>query len=172
MLWVLQRLYIGKEVEVSLMDVNVPRRSFTASMTLAQSDRIIRQLRVGSLITGHVRRIENYGAFVGIDNTNVSAMLHVSNISWDRVDSVDSVFEIGERVKAVVIGMEEGFMRIAVSTRDLEPEEGLMLHDKRRVFAEAEENVKRFQEHVKEWEEEEEEGGQEEESAPVDSREG
>jgi small subunit ribosomal protein S1 len=149
----LQRLYVGREVEVSLMAVSVEKRGFTASMTIAQSDRVIRQLRVGSLISGHIRRIESYGAFVGIADSHVSGMLHVSNISWERVRAVEDVFEVGDKIRAVVIGMEEGFKRIAVSTRDLEAEEGLMLHDKASVFAQADSNVKRFQEHVKHWEE-------------------
>jgi small subunit ribosomal protein S1 len=62
------------------------------------------------------------------------------------------VFNEGDRVRAVVIGMDEGFSRISVSTRDLELSEGDMLTDPQKVYDNAEQGVTRFLEHVKKWE--------------------
>lgn len=62
------------------------------------------------------------------------------------------VFNEGDRVRAVVIGMDEGFSRISVSTRDLEETEGEMLTDPQKVYDNAERGVTRFLEHVKKWE--------------------
>ena len=45
-------------------------------------------LQVGSLVSGTVRRIEHFGVFVGINNTRVSGLLHISNVSRQHVDTV------------------------------------------------------------------------------------
>jgi transcriptional accessory protein Tex/SPT6 len=46
-------------------------------------------LQVGSLVTGTVRRIEPFGVFVGINNTRISGLLHISNVSRRHIDTVD-----------------------------------------------------------------------------------
>lgn len=43
---------------------------------------------MGQLVTGTVRRIEPFGVFVGIDNTRVSGLLHISNVSRQHIESV------------------------------------------------------------------------------------
>lgn len=144
--------FVGKDIEVSLMVVDREKYSFTASMTNAASDRILRNLRIGSLVWCRVRRMTDYGAFVSLENTFESALLHITNISWHRVPTIDTVFNEGDRLRAVVIGMDDGFSRLSVSTRDLEEEEGDMLRDPQAVYDNAERGVQRFLEHVAKWE--------------------
>jgi ribosomal protein S1 len=149
---VVQAQYVGKDVEVAIMSVDEDKRSFLCSINNAISDKILRQLSIGSLVWGTVRKIENYGVFVAIDDTYESALLHIGNISWERVRACEDVFKTGDRVRAVVTGMDEGFTRLSVSTRDLEGNEGDMMRSKESVYRDAEQNVKRFLEHVAEWE--------------------
>lgn len=144
--------FIGKEIEVSLMVVDREKYSFTASMINAESDRTLRGLRIGSLVWCRVRRMTDYGAFVSIEGTFESALLHITNVSWHRVPTIDAVFGEGDRIRAVVIGMDDGFSRLSVSTRDLEEQEGDMLRDPQVVYDNAERGVQRFLEHVAEWE--------------------
>ena len=79
----------------------------------------------------------------------------MSNISWRRVDDVTALFQEGDRVRCVVIGMDAGFTRISVSTKDLEAREGDMLTDRHSVFDGADETVQRFRQHIQKWEEKE-----------------
>jgi hypothetical protein len=72
-------------------------------------------LQVGSLVTGTVRRIEPFGVFVGINNTRISGLLHISNVSRRHIDTVDGMFEIGEEVKCLIMGMEPGYTNISLS---------------------------------------------------------
>ena len=51
--------------------------------------RMCQGLKVGSLIHGYVRRLESFGAFIGIDGTSVSALLHISNISSIHVNQIE-----------------------------------------------------------------------------------
>lgn len=113
----------------------------------------------GSLVWGTVRRMTDYGVFLSIEGTFESALLHITNISWHRVPTIDTVFSEGDRVRAVVIGMDEGFSRLSVSTRDLEEQEGDMLSEPQRVYDNAERGVQRFLEHVRKWEHEQADGG-------------
>jgi small subunit ribosomal protein S1 len=135
-----------------MMVVDRNRGSFTCSMINAESDKTLRQLKIGALVWGSVRKIADYGLFLSLDNTFESALLHITNVSWHRVPSMDAIFSPGDRVRAVVIGMDEGFSRISVSTRDLEEKEGDMLSDPRAVYDNAEKGVQRFLDHVAQWE--------------------
>ena len=139
-----QNKYVGKEIEVSLLDVDPAKASFTASINNAGSDKILRQLAIGSLVWGRVRKMTSYGVFVAIDGTYESALLHIGNISWHRVEQCEDVFQEDERIRAVIIGMDEGFTRLSISTRDLESNEGDMLVSKEGVYRDADENVLRF----------------------------
>lgn len=87
-----------------------------------------------------------------IDDTAESGLLHLSNMSWHRIGSVADVMNVGDRVRAVVIGMDEGFTRISLSTKDIESAEGEMLRDPQAVYEKADETVKRFQQHINKWE--------------------
>ena len=46
-------------------------------------------MQVGTLVTGTVRRIEPFGAFIGINNTRISGLLHISNVSRQHIDTVE-----------------------------------------------------------------------------------
>jgi ribosomal protein S1 len=85
------QVYIGQEVEVSLMVLDEQKRTFTASMNNAVSDRALRQLRIGALVWGTARRLTNYGVFLSLDDTFESALLHITNVSWNRVPTIESV---------------------------------------------------------------------------------
>ena len=58
----------------------------------------------------------------------------------------------GDRVRAVIIGMDEDYSRLSISTKDLEVTPGDMLINKQAVFETAEEGVKPFLQHVADWE--------------------
>lgn len=83
--------FIGQEIEVSLMQLNEEKRTFTASMINAASDRVLRQLRIGSLVWGTVKRLTDYGLFLSLDDTYERALLHITNVSWNRVPSIEDV---------------------------------------------------------------------------------
>ncbi|BDA51306.1 30S ribosomal protein S1, chloroplastic [Coccomyxa sp. Obi] len=130
--------YHGKAIEVGIKDVAPQMRKVVLSMQQATNNKLIRQLTVGALVWGTVRRVEQYGVFVGIENTRFSGLLHISSISQAHIESVEDVFRIGDRVRAILIGMDEGFQRISLSTAELEATPGDMLYSKEKVFEEAE----------------------------------
>lgn len=135
------------------MQMEEARDRVVLSVRQAKQYNILRSLRPGDLVWGSVRKMTGWGAFIGIDGTYESALLHRSNISKKFFARIEDVFMLGDRVRAVVLGLEEDFTRISLSTADLEPEPGDMLRDKEFVYEKADEQVV----HVRRMIEEEEE---------------
>ncbi|KAG0457779.1 hypothetical protein HPP92_022936 [Vanilla planifolia] len=132
---------------------NVGRRMFVCIIRFdeATNDLIISErkawemmhLKEGTLLDGTIRKIFPFGAQVGIGETNICGLLHISNITQGRITSVEDVLEVDEKVKVLVIKPTYP-KKITLSIADLESEPGLFLSDKRKVFSEAEEMAKKY----------------------------
>lgn len=79
---------------------------------------ICREAKIGDVYEGKVVRIESYGAFVNLFG-KTDGLLHVSNISWNRVDKVEDVLKIGDLIDVKVTEIEDG--KIKVSAKALLP---------------------------------------------------
>lgn len=73
----------------------------------------------------------------------MSALLHVSNISGQHVDHPEDVLQHGETVSAMIIGMDEDYTNISLSTAVLEEQKGDMVNDKKAVYETAVEVAER-----------------------------
>eukprot|EP00894_Picocystis_sp_ML_P004883 jgi/Pico_ML_1/55400/g1090.t1 len=138
----------GSDIEITIIEADQEEVKLVCSEEEAIFAKAMRRIVPGALMSGTVRKITDYGAFVGIDNTKCSGLLHVSNISQVHVNRTDDIFQVGERIKAVVLEVEENATRISLSTAELEAEEGQMVDDKEGVFENAEEFAKIFQEEL------------------------
>ena len=78
----------GNNVEVTVIEVDPDFKKIVLSMSRAVQYKQLRAIHLGALMWGEVRRVEEFGAFVGLDGTRISGLLHVSNISRSRVESV------------------------------------------------------------------------------------
>eukprot|EP00803_Ostreobium_quekettii_P001694 evm.model.scf_2257.2 EVM.evm.TU.scf_2257.2 scf_2257:17261-25571(+) len=136
--------YRGKELEVAVLQVDPVEDRVLLSNRRAEQFSSLRKLRPGALVWGTVRRVLDWGAFIGVDGTQESALIHKSNISKGRFSRVSDVFEVGDRVCAVILGLEEDFSRISCSTAALEQEPGDMVKDRQYVYEHAEEQVERI----------------------------
>lgn len=72
---------------------------------------------VGSIVKGTVQSIVKFGAFVSIE-PGIDGLVHISNISYDKVEDVESVLQVGQEIEAKVISFEGS--RIALSIKDLQ----------------------------------------------------
>ncbi len=79
--------------------------------------------QVGYVYGGFVQSVKPYGAFVELEG-GVSALLHISQISHDRIKVIDDVLHEGDRVKVMVIGNDYDTGRITLSTKRLESTPG------------------------------------------------
>ena len=76
-------------------------------------------LTVGQVVTGTIERITNFGAFVSIDGDEVDALLHKSEMSWDRIDDPSDSFSVGEEITAKVIKIDDTKEHISLSRKQL-----------------------------------------------------
>jgi small subunit ribosomal protein S1 len=119
---------IGQEIrcritklDVTEEDVVVDRRAIAEEEERAARDRRYGELKEGSTLSGVVRSLTDYGAFVDIGG--VDALLHVGDISWGRVNKPSDVLTVGQQIEVQVlkIGGEAEKRRISVGMKQLEP---------------------------------------------------
>jgi small subunit ribosomal protein S1 len=109
------------KLEVTEEDVVVDRRAIAEEEERAGKDRLYSQLREGETVHGTVRSITDYGAF--IDLGGVDALLHVSDIAWDRINKPADVLTVGQEIEAKVlkISTDSDKRRISVGMKQLLP---------------------------------------------------
>merc|ERR1712176_29145 len=78
----------------------------------------------------------------------MSGLLHISQISYDRIENLENVLQPGMQVKCMIIDHDKVNGRIALSTKTLEPEPGDMLKNSQAVFDMAEETAKKYHERM------------------------
>jgi len=126
---------IGKALTTSILEVDSERRKLVLSHRLAAQAASLGQLVVGELVEGKIAGIRPFGVFVDFEGT--TGLLHINQISKHYVASLQSLFEVGQPIKAVIIDLDEAKRRVSLSTKVLENYPGEMLEKMAEVMAEA-----------------------------------
>ena len=79
-------------------------------------DGIDKLFKVGDLITGKVTKLASFGAFIGLPN-DIDGLVHISQVSEDRVDKIKNVLKVGQDVTARVIKIDRADRRIGLSIK-------------------------------------------------------
>ncbi len=132
---------IGQAITVSFIEVNRENKKIVLSQRLATRSVAISQLETGKLVTGEIVSLKPFGAFVDING--ITGLLHISQISKNRIESLENVFQIGQEIKALIINVDEGKGRISLSTKVLENYPGEILEKMEEVMASAQERANR-----------------------------
>src|SRR3954463_16056756 len=108
------------KLDVADEDVVVDRRGVTEEEERASRERVYGQIKEGDTVTGTVRSLMEYGAFV--DLGGVDALLHVGEISWSRVNKPADVLSVGQQieVKVLKVANEGDKRRISVGLKQLQ----------------------------------------------------
>ena len=104
------------------------------------------QLGIGSVVTGSVQSLKPYGAFIDIGGIN--GLLHVSQISHDRVTDISTVLQPGDILKVMILSHDRERGRVSLSTKKLEPTPGDMIRNPKLVFEKAEEMAQTFRQRI------------------------
>lgn len=109
------------KLDVADEDVVVDRRAVMEEEERSAKDRLYSQIQEGDTVTGTVRSLTDYGAFVDIGG--VDALLHVSDIAWGRVNKPADVLSVGQQaeVKVLKLATEGDKRRISVGLKQLQP---------------------------------------------------
>lgn len=126
----------GQTLTASFLEVDYPSKKLVLSNRLATRSSSFSQLEIGQLVKGKVTSIQPFGVFV--DLNGVSSLLHIKQVSQNYIESLPSLFKVGQEIAALIIDLDEGKGRIALSTRVLENYPGEMLEKMDEVMASAE----------------------------------
>lgn len=109
------------KLDVTDEDVVVDRRAVAEEEERSSKDRLYSQIKEGGTVSGTVRSLTDYGAFVDIGG--VDALLHVSDIAWGRVNKPADVLSVGQPVEVRVLKLatEGDKRRISVGLKQLQP---------------------------------------------------
>ena len=82
-----------------------------------QREELFEKLQVGDVVKGRVSGLTTYGAFVNLGGAD--GLIHISELSWDRVNSVNEVLSVGDEVEVKVIKLDHELSRISLSLRQM-----------------------------------------------------
>ena len=114
---------LGEEVEAVVLEINKENKKI--SLGLRQKERnpwevLAEKYPVGSRITGKVRNMTSYGAFVEIEN-EIDGMIHVSDMSWTRkINNPSELLKSGDVVEAVILDINPEQQRISLGLKQAE----------------------------------------------------
>ncbi|HWS73006.1 MAG TPA: S1 RNA-binding domain-containing protein, partial [Thermoanaerobaculia bacterium] len=119
-------LSIGGEVEAVVADVNVQNRRISLSLKALEQnpwDTIAERYPVGAVISGKVRNLTDFGAFVEVEE-GIDGLIHISDMSWHRrLKHPNEVLKRGDTVQARVINVDGENQRLSLSIREFLPNE-------------------------------------------------
>jgi len=115
----------GDEVETVVLSVNPADRRISLGMKqLLENpwENLTEKYPTGAVVEGRVRNLTDFGAFIEIED-GIDGLVHVSNLSWTkRVKHPSEVVKKGEKVKAVVLGVEPQNRRLSLGIKQLQPD--------------------------------------------------
>ena len=116
---------IGEEIDVCVIEVDRERRRLILSERAASTEtretlkeRVIEELHEGEVRAGRVTSLADFGAFVNISGAD--GLVHLSEISWERINHPSEVLKVGQEVKVKIISIDKEKKRIGLSIRQLE----------------------------------------------------
>ncbi|XP_042488583.1 30S ribosomal protein S1, chloroplastic [Macadamia integrifolia] len=136
---------LDKELPLKFVEVDEEQSRLVLSNRKAMADSQA-QLGIGSVVTGSVQSLKPYGAFIDIGGIN--GLLHISQISHDRVSDISTVLQPGDTLKVMILSHDRERGRVSLSTKKLEPTPGDMIRNPELVFEKAEDMARTFRQRI------------------------
>ncbi len=128
---------VGQLLTATFLEVNREERKLVLSQRDAMRAVAMNKIEEGALMTGKIVNMKPYGVFVDLDG--VTGLLHIREVSNNRIDSLSTIFNIGQEIKVVVKQIDEYQNRMSFSTKVLEEYPGEIIEKLEQVMATAEE---------------------------------
>ena len=98
-------------------NIVLSRRAIMQRIRDHDRDKIISKIKEGDIVQGIVKNLTEWGAFIDLDG--VDALLHITDISWDRISKPAELLSISQSIKVKIIKIEEGSKKISVGVKQL-----------------------------------------------------
>jgi len=109
----------GDEVSAVVLEVDPDNQRISLGMKQAQEDpwsTIAARLKIGQMVKGKVTKLASFGAFVEIEE-GIDGLVHISQISDDRVEKVKDVLKVGQEVQARIVRIDQMDRKIGLSIK-------------------------------------------------------
>ncbi len=116
---------VGDEVEAVVLHIDKENERFSLGIKQLTPDPwagITARYRVGSIVTGKVSNITDFGVFVELE-PGVEGLVHVSEVSSEKVDDLKSLLEVGQEIQAEVLNIDQEERKISLSMKAIEDEQ-------------------------------------------------
>ena len=119
-------VFVGKTMEFQVVKINqeyknvvVSHKALIEAELEAQKQEIISKLQKGQVLEGTVKNITSYGVF--IDLGGVDGLIHITDLSWGRVNDPHEIVELDQKLNVVILDFDEEKKRIALGLKQLTP---------------------------------------------------
>ena len=119
-------MYVDKTMEFKVVKINQEFRNVVVSHKVlieaeleAQKQIIMSKLEKGQILEGTVKNITSYGVF--IDLGGVDGLIHITDLSWGRVNHPEEIVSLDQKLKVVILDFDENKKRIALGLKQLVP---------------------------------------------------
>jgi small subunit ribosomal protein S1 len=117
---------VGQEIRCRIIkldateeDVVVDRRAVVEEEQRSNKEQRYSQIQEGDIVSGTVRSLTDYGAFIDIGG--VDGLLHIGDIAWSRVEKPADILTVGQQIDAKVLKIEPSGKRISLGLKQLQP---------------------------------------------------
>jgi len=117
----------NKEIEVRVLKVNkkrgnivLSRKAVLEEMINGKKNETLKSLEEGIIVEGQVKNITEYGAF--IDLGGLDGLLHITDMSWGRIQNPNEIFKVGENIQVKVLKFDRDKERVSLGYKQLIPD--------------------------------------------------
>lgn len=119
--------FVGQNLSLKVIELDRDRKKVVLSNRQAEEENrtaargeIFKNIKVGDIVTGTVRRLTDYGAF--IDLGGVDGLLHISEMSWARIAHPKEMFKDGQEIQVMILRLDQGVGKISLGHRQVLPD--------------------------------------------------
>ena len=119
-------IYVDKEIELRIVKLNEARKNIVVSHKLIieeslieQREALFQEIQIGSIMEGRVKNITDFGVFV--DLGGIDGLLHITDLSWGRVNHPSEMIQINEEITVKVIEYDSERKRVSLGLKQLTP---------------------------------------------------
>ncbi len=114
---------VGDEVEVVVLDINKDKQELSLGIKQTEENpwmQVVEKYPVGSTVSGTVRNMTNYGAFIELEE-GIDGLLHVNDMSWTKkISHPSAMLNKGDSISAMVLSVDQERKRVALGLKQLE----------------------------------------------------
>lgn len=119
-------IYVDKEIDLRVVKLNESRKNIVVShklileeSLLEQREALFQEIEIGSIMDGRVKNITDFGVFV--DLGGIDGLLHITDLSWGRVNHPSEMIELNDEITVKVIEYDAERKRVSLGLKQLTP---------------------------------------------------